>query len=255
MRLVTPSRVLLFLTAAFCTLPLARAADDDGLVVGIVRWEAGEQPDATAWDKTDYWSAIAISPSTGKYGASCYWTERANSTRQSRENCNEKDARCVILCCNGWCALALGKRVPGKDVEWAVGWAAEQADAERWALQSAKQRNLVEPKVVYSIYARTGTNSGAIAYSKSTGDFGYASGSARTVGNSALKYCKQRDAAVLAVHNDYFLALATGDDKSTPGVGHAGNRADAEAMALEQCNKQTKNAKVVASFATTGFEH
>ena len=51
------------------------------------------------------------------------------------------------------------------------------------------------------------------------------------------------------------MALATGDDKSAYGTGHAGNRADAERAALEACNKRTKNAKIVFSFCTNGIEY
>jgi hypothetical protein len=35
----------------------------------------------------------------------------------------------------------------------------------------------------------------------------------------------------------------------------AGNRADAESLALKKCSKQTKNAKIVLSFCSNGVEH
>src|SRR5262245_24731256 len=88
---------------------------DDGPVVGVVGWEAARRPDATSWDKTDYWAGIACSPSTGKYAASCEWMARENANRQAREKCNAKDAKAVVLCCNGWCALATSTRKTGKE--------------------------------------------------------------------------------------------------------------------------------------------
>ena len=49
----------------------------DGPVVGVITWEPGTHRDAKDYDKTDDWSGIAISPSTGKFGAACEWTNRA----------------------------------------------------------------------------------------------------------------------------------------------------------------------------------
>src|SRR5690349_9987705 len=99
---------------------------DDGPVVGVVRWEPGERPDANSWDKTDFWAGIAFSPSTGKYAASCEWTARENANRQAREKCNAKDAKAVVLCCNGWCALATSSTKTGTDYGWGVGWGADR---------------------------------------------------------------------------------------------------------------------------------
>ena len=49
-------------------------------------------------------------------------------------------------------------------------------------------------------------------------------------------------------------ALALGDDKTAYGWGYAGNRADAEKHALEDCKKRTTNVKIVVSFCTNGVE-
>jgi hypothetical protein len=243
-----------FVFASQLAASSAIAADDD-LVVGVVEWEPGLRADANMEDKTDYWAAIAISPSTGKYASSCEWQNRDNATRQAREKCSAADARAIVLCCNGWCALALGKQEAGKDVGWGIGWGADQKTAEKNALQGARDQKLPEAKVVFSINAREMRTGGAIAFSDSTGEWGYATGGGRSAPYNALKNCKVADAKIIAQEVDCWMALALGDDKGVYGWGHAGNRADAERFALDDCNKRTKNAKVVVSFCTNGVEH
>src|SRR5262245_59904362 len=105
---------------AFICLSLGTSAGvaDDGSVVGTVIWRCGLERDANTYDKTDFWAAIAYSPSTGKFGASCNWTADINARRSARENCNAADARTVVMCSNGWCALALGE----DREKWGVGW-------------------------------------------------------------------------------------------------------------------------------------
>ncbi len=228
---------------------------DDGPVVGVVQWEPGLRPDANDWDKTDYWSGIAVSPSTGKYAASCEWMNRDNASRQAREKCNATDARAVVLCCNGWCALALSKKEEGKDIGWGVGWGPDQRAAEKYALQGARDQGWSDAKVVYCINSREMRTGGAIAYSESTGNWGYNTGGGRSSTYNALRRCDAPDAKIIAQQSDCWLALALGDDKSVYGWGHAGNRADAERSALEECSKRTKNAKIAVSFCTNGVEH
>ena len=48
-----------------------RPDDKNGPLKGLCAWPDRYKPDATKRDRTDYWGAIAISPSTGKYAASC----------------------------------------------------------------------------------------------------------------------------------------------------------------------------------------
>jgi len=228
----------------------------DGPLVGIIEWEPGLRSDATDWDKTDFWSAIAISPSTGKYGSSCEWTARDTAARDARTKCNASDARTVVMCCNGWCALALGDEKPsGKDFGWGVGWGEDQATADRNALEAARDRGLRNARVVYSIDARQMRTGGAIAYSQSTGDWGYQAGGGRHAPYMALKRCKASDAKIIAQKHDCWMALALGDDKSAYGWGYAGNRIDAERNALEECRKRTTHAKIAFSFCTNGVTH
>jgi hypothetical protein len=227
----------------------------DGPVVGVVQWQPGiPYADKTSWDKTDLWAAIAVSPSTGKYAASCEWSSQDNATRQAREKCSAADARAVVLCCNGWCALALGKRVVGEDIGWGIGWGPDQRTADKYALEGAQDQKLPDAKVVYSINAREMRTGGAIAYSESTGNWGYATGGGPSSVYNALQRCKFPDAKIIAQAVDCWMALALGDDKGVYGWGHAGNRADAEGFALENCAKRTKNAKVAVSFCTNGVE-
>lgn len=241
-------RTGIFVAAVCLALCTSAGAADDGPVVGTVIWKPGLEPDANSYDKTDFWAAIAYSESTGKFGASCNWTADINASRSARENCNTSDARTVVMCNNGWCALALGED-RGK---WGVGWGEDRPSAERFALQSAKERTR-NAKVVFSINAREMRLWGAIAYSESTGDFGYATGGGRSSQYAALKNCKASDAKVLLTKYDCWLALAVGDGKSF-GYGFAGNRADAEQNALDECAKHGEHGKIKVSFCTNGVE-
>ncbi len=227
---------------------------DAETVVGVVEWEPALLPDATPWDKTDYWAAIAFSPSTGKYASSCEWTTRVNAERESRKKCNAPDAKIVVLCCNGWSALALGNQKSGKNFGWGVGWGPDQQTAERFALESAMEQGLPAAKVVYSINSREMKLGGAIAFSESTGNWGYATGGGRSAPYQALQYCNAPDAKIIAQEFDCWMALAIGDN-NIYGWGYAGNAADAQHFALEECNKRTTNAKIVLSFCTNGVEH
>ena len=190
----------------------------------------------------------------GKYASSVEWTSQDNADRQAREKCNAKDAKAVVLCCNGWCSLALGKDSDG-DIGWGVGWGNDQDTAEKNALDAAKDEKLVDPKVVYSIMAREPRTGGAIAFSESTGNWAYSTGGGRSAPYRALQNCKGPDAKIIAQESDCWMALALGDDKGIYGWGYAGNKADAEKNALDDCGKRTKNAKIAASFATNGVTH
>jgi serine/threonine-protein kinase len=83
----------------------------------------------------------------------------------------------------------------------------------------------------------------AIAYSTSTGSYGYSYGwlaesNARRV---ALKNCKARDAKVIVVVGNYYVALAKGDDPSAYGYGYSTSADEARAIALRECRKRTTN--------------
>jgi hypothetical protein len=219
------------------------------MVVGVVLWEPGLRSDANSEDKTDYWCAIAFSSSTGKFGSSTKWSNRDNATRQARENCNADDAECVVLCCNGWCAIALGD-----DNKYGVGWGADRTTAEKHALDWC-QKETTNAKLAFSINSRAMRSWGAIAYSQSSGAWGYATGGGRTLGQIAIRNSNDANAQVVAVKYDCWMALALGDDQSAYGFGYAGNRIDAEKNALAECSKRTKNAKIVTSFCTNGVEY
>ena len=247
-------RVHIILSIGMLLAAPARSADD-GPVVGVVEWEPGLERDANAYDKTDYWSAIAFSPSTGKYGSSGEWTSRDNAERAARENCNARDARTVVLCCNGWCALAVGTPDDTKEQGWGVGWGPTQDVAERFALEGARDR-VSDARVVYSINSRAMLFTGVIAYSTGTGQWGYSYGYGRSDVARALEACGDPDAEVMVSKlPGGWMALALGDDQAVYGWGYAGNRVDAERNALKECGKRTHNAKIAVSFCTSGVVH
>jgi hypothetical protein len=246
---------LLLAMLAVMLLAVPTYCADDGPVVGIIEWTPGLERDANSYDKTDYWAAIAFSPATGKYGASCEWTSRDVAERAARDNCNAPDAQVVVLCCNGWCALALGNPTAEGTWGWGVGWGPDQETAERFALEGARER-MSGAKVVYSINSRQIRVPGVIAYSTTTGGWGYSFGYGRSDVPRALQFCGDRNADVMVGKDPgCWMALALGDDKSVYGWGYAGNRADAERNALKECCKRTKNAKVAVSFCTNGTVH
>ncbi len=232
-----------------------RRAPADGPLHGYVEWTDRNRRDASDWDKTDYWAAIAVSPSTRKYAASCAYMAFDAASRAARDKCNAPDARTVVLCANGWCALALGDPKEAKDFNWGVGWGPDQAAAERFALEGAVKQGVPKPRIVYSIDSRQPRTGGAIAFSESTGRWGYSTGGGREAPYKAVRYCNAPDARVIAQAQDCWLALALGDDKGVYGWGHAGNRADAERNALEACGKRAKNAKIAVSFCSNGVVH
>src|SRR5436190_1190009 len=91
----------------------------------------------------------------------------------------------LLVCgCAAWPALALGDNKKG-----GVGWGADRADAEKNALASCNQ-NTANGKVVFSINAREMRVWGAIAYSPSTGKWGYATGGGRFLQQRAIDQSK-----------------------------------------------------------------
>ncbi len=249
-------RGVLSVTSIAMLLAAQVIAAEDGLLKGYVEWMPNTPyAEKTDYERTDLWAAIAFSPATGKYGVTCNLTSQDNAVRIARENCKATDARAVVLCGNGWCALALGDPPTEGGQSWGVGWAANQEDAERYALEGARER-MRSAKVVYSVFAREIQATGVIAYSPSTGNWGYSYGYGRGDVVRAVKFCGDPKAKVIVSPSSCcWMALALGDDISAYGYGFAGNRLDAERYALDECGKRTKNAKVAVSFCTNGITH
>ncbi len=98
----------------------------------------------------------------------------------------------------------------------------------------------------------------AIAYSPSTGDYGYAYGySSRWAAERAvLDRCQADDARVVCWVQGGFCALALGDDPERWGVGwsygNGGSTAEAKGNALEECQARTTGARVVLLLLSDG---
>jgi hypothetical protein len=93
---------------------------------------------------------------------------------------------------------------------------------------------------------------GAIAYSQSTGKWGYSRTwlsevNARRV---AIENCEAKDAKVVLAVGNYWCALALGDDVTAYGTGYAETADEAKRFALEECAKRTANSKIVVCFNT-----
>jgi hypothetical protein len=83
----------------------------------------------------------------------------------------------------------------------------------------------------------------ALAFSTSTGKYGYTSGwlsdsNARRV---ALKNCKAEDARVLVVVGNGYAALALGDDRTVYGYGYGETASEAKQHALKNARARTTN--------------
>jgi serine/threonine-protein kinase len=107
------------------------------------------------------------------------------------------------------------------------------------------------PSVRSDVIYFDGDTYAAIAYSPTTGNFGYAYnyGSRWAAERAALRNCKAKDAKIVTWVSNGFCALALGDDKSAWGVGwsygQGATNTYAKKQALMQCGKRTKNARLV----------
>lgn len=92
----------------------------------------------------------------------------------------------------------------------------------------------------------------AIAFSQSTGRWGYSSGFSAEVNarRQSLKNCVAKDCKVVLMVGNGYAALALGDDTSAYGFGHSKTDQGANVarrFALDACAKRTRNCKVVVS--------
>jgi hypothetical protein len=98
----------------------------------------------------------------------------------------------------------------------------------------------------------------AIAYSPSTGEFGYAHSyeDRESAEKAALDACSPKDARIVCWINNGFCALALGDDKSAWGVGYeyagGASNTDAMATAVAECKKRTTGAHVALCLSSDG---
>ena len=86
----------------------------------------------------------------------------------------------------------------------------------------------------------------AIAYSSSTGGYGYSYGytSLSAAQNEAVRRCATADAQVVAWSRDAWCALALGDGLGAYGWSWATNRLSARGRALAECGSRTTNCYV-----------
>jgi serine/threonine-protein kinase len=93
----------------------------------------------------------------------------------------------------------------------------------------------------------------AIAYSPSTGAFGYSCNFAtRTSAEKvALAVCKADDAQVLVWARNGWCCLAVGDDNHY-GYSWADDKTYAKNLALSECKKESENCKIVIAVSSDG---
>jgi hypothetical protein len=87
---------------------------------------------------------------------------------------------------------------------------------------------------------------GAIAYSRSSGNYGYSIDhrSRGAAESRALDECGRRDCRVMVWFRNACGALATGRG-GVYGYGYAGSRGEAEAIALSECSSRGRGCGVV----------
>lgn len=95
-------------------------------------------------------------------------------------------------------------------------------------------------------YGNGNTQFGAIAYSKSTGRWGYSYGyrDPSSANNAAMNRCDRDDCEVKLVCWNGCGALAKGRDGGM-GWGTAGPRSGAEVQALQECNGVDNNCEII----------
>ena len=88
----------------------------------------------------------------------------------------------------------------------------------------------------------------AIAFSQSTGNYGYSEGYYYLAGakGAAMDNCPGCDAKIVVWASNGWCALAVGDDNGY-GYGWASCKCEAERLALEQCGRNTCNGRIVVS--------
>jgi hypothetical protein len=98
--------------------------------------------------------------------------------------------------------------------------------------------------VLLGLAGRSAADFAAIAYSQSTGSYGYSYGHGTLAGAEAeaLSHCKGDDAEVVAWVENGYVALALGDEKGVYAWGWAFNRAEARSRALAECSRRTSGA-------------
>jgi hypothetical protein len=87
-------------------------------------------------ENTTYYTAIAYSQSTGRYGYSYGWLAESNARRGARANAKAEDARVILVVGNGYAALALGDDVSA----YGYGYGPTAAEARRHALAECQKR-------------------------------------------------------------------------------------------------------------------
>jgi len=94
----------------------------------------------------------------------------------------------------------------------------------------------------------------AIAYSRTTGKWGYSHGYGSRAGaeQAALGRCTVDDAEILVWTRNAWCALALGDDKSFYGWAWAGSASEAKRLALEKCRGGTTNCYIAVCVYSGG---
>lgn len=101
----------------------------------------------------------------------------------------------------------------------------------------------------YYAPARRPDRYGAIAYSRSTGTYGYSYNhySQNDAEQDALRYCDADDREVIGWMRNAYGALAVGDDVSEYGWAWATTSAAAQEAALAYCRERTTNCRIAVT--------
>ncbi len=97
--------------------------------------------------------------------------------------------------------------------------------------------------------ASPGDTYAAIAYSPSTGAWGYGYNYSTLSGAEAraLVQCDEPDAYIVTWVRNGYVALALGDDVGAAGFSYAADEATADLLALQECSTETTGSHIVVS--------
>ena len=194
----------------------------------------------------DTYAAIAVSPSTAKYGYAVKYASREEAEQKAVKFCDADDAKAVVWVRNGWCALAK----VGSNYGWDKGETAAEARANA-VMQCSKYGDA--PAVVVCISSAGqddaqpeappgGDAYAAIAVSMKTGKYGYAVkyASREEAEKKAVTFSDADDAKAVVWVHDGWCAVAV-DDNQYYGWDKGRTADEARTNALEACRKYGKD--------------
>jgi serine/threonine-protein kinase len=192
------------------------------------------------------YAAIAYSKATGEHGWSSGYESREEAKEEALTTCDAPDAEIVGVSMNAWRALAVGDN---GNYGCSVGRTQDEAESKAILKCSAIDTGA---RVIASISAFLNLFA-ALAYSDSTGKYGYCCGadSCEKAEEEAVSACSAPDAKIVERSVNGWCALAVGDNGSY-GAASGRTQEEAESKSLLKCSERDTSAQTVVSICAFG---